>query len=50
MTGVSSSRVFLALLVAVTTGWTTREVLSKERPDYLLDDLGELLRTPGHAA
>lgn len=29
--------------VAVTTGWTPREDLLKERPDYLLDDLGQLL-------
>jgi phosphoglycolate phosphatase-like HAD superfamily hydrolase len=29
--------------VAVTTGWTARELLATERPDHLLDDLGELL-------
>jgi phosphoglycolate phosphatase-like HAD superfamily hydrolase len=29
--------------VAVATGWTPRELLAAERPDHLLDDLGELL-------
>ena len=35
--------------VAVTTGWTRREDLLKERPDYLLDDLGQMLDEPEHA-
>ena len=29
--------------VALTTGWTSHGVLAAERPDYLLDDLGEFL-------
>jgi phosphoglycolate phosphatase-like HAD superfamily hydrolase len=29
--------------VAVATGWTSRELLAAESPDYLLDHLGELL-------
>jgi len=29
--------------VAVTTGWTSREQLAAEQPDYLLEHLGELL-------
>lgn len=29
--------------VAVTTGWTSRPVLAAEKPDHLLDHLGELL-------
>ena len=32
--------------VAVTTGWTARETLLKEHPDYLLDHLEELLDSP----
>ncbi len=34
--------------VAVTTGWTSREVLLEERPDYLLEELGQLLAEPDH--
>jgi phosphoglycolate phosphatase-like HAD superfamily hydrolase len=29
--------------VAVATGWTDRATLARERPDYLVDDLGALL-------
>ncbi len=40
---IRSAREMGAVAVAVTTGFTTREVLAAAEPDYLLDDLRELL-------